>query len=34
MKLHMEKLNTPKMTREIEDFGISKYGNNKLSKFT
>jgi hypothetical protein len=22
------------MTREIEDFGISKYGNNKLSKFT
>jgi hypothetical protein len=34
MKLHMEKLNTPKMTTEIEDFEISKYKNKKLSKFT
>jgi hypothetical protein len=35
VKLHTTKLKTPKMTiRKIEDFGISKYQNKKLSKFT
>ncbi len=35
MKLHTSKLKTPQTTiRKIEDFGISKYQNEKLSKFT
>ncbi len=34
MNFTQKKLNTPKMTREIEDFGISKYENKIFSKFT